>query len=99
MRSIIVALTAVTVSVASAAYAATPSSAPPSQILPTPAATAQAATQTYTSQSTTAFRPTNAFNNSAVPGATGFTIVPGDNSTVAGDHMATEVQRTGAYGN
>jgi hypothetical protein len=99
MKSIIVALTALTVSVAPAAYAATPSSASPSQILLMPTAPAQATTQTYSSQSTTTFRPTSAFNNSAVPGATGFTIVSGDNSTVAGDRMATEMQRTGAYGN
>ena len=98
MKSIILALTALTVSVGSAAYAAAPSPASPSQILPTPAAPAQPTLQTYNSQSTTMFRPTNAFNDSAVPGATGSTIVPGDASTVAGDRMATEMQQTGAYG-
>jgi hypothetical protein len=98
MKSIILALTALTVSVGSAAYAAAPSPASPSQILPTPAAPAQPTLQTYNSQSTTMFRPTNAFNDSAVPGATGSTIVPGDASTVAGDRMATEMQQTGTYG-
>jgi hypothetical protein len=36
--------------------------------------------------------------NPNVPGATGRTIVRGDNSTIAGDALATEMQRTGAYG-
>jgi hypothetical protein len=98
MKSIILALTALTVSVGSAAHAATPSPASPSQILPTPTAPAQPTLQTYSSQSNTMFRPTNAFNDATVPGATGFTIVPGDASTVAGDRMATEMQQTGAYG-
>jgi hypothetical protein len=31
-----------------------------------------------------------------VPGATGTTIVPGDNSTIAGDAAATLMQRTGS---
>jgi hypothetical protein len=38
-------------------------------------------------------------NNPSVPGATGYTIVPGDNSSVAGDGDATEMERTGTYGN
>jgi hypothetical protein len=98
MKSIILALTVLTVSAGSAAYAAAPSPASPSQILPTPAAPAQPTLQTYSSQSTTMFRPATIFNNAAVPGATGSTIVPGDASTVAGDRMATEMQQTGAYG-
>ena len=37
-------------------------------------------------------------DNPDVPGATGRAIVPGDNSTIAGDMAATELQRTGAIG-
>jgi hypothetical protein len=37
-------------------------------------------------------------NNPNVPGATGRTIVPGDNGTIAGDRSATMNFRTGAYG-
>ena len=37
-------------------------------------------------------------NDANVPGATGSTVVPGDNSTVAGDRAATISQRTGSYG-
>jgi hypothetical protein len=33
-----------------------------------------------------------------IPGATGRTIVLGDRSTIAGDALATQMQRTGAYG-
>jgi hypothetical protein len=36
--------------------------------------------------------------NPNVPGATGQTVVPGDNSTIAGDRAATVIQRDGAYG-
>jgi hypothetical protein len=37
----------------------------------------------------------DAYENPNVPGATGRTIVPGDHSTIAGDALATELQRTG----
>jgi uncharacterized iron-regulated membrane protein len=36
-----------------------------------------------------------AVTNPNVPGATGRTIVPGDNSTIAGDAAATRAQQTG----
>jgi hypothetical protein len=39
-----------------------------------------------------------AASNPDVPGATGRTIVPGDNSTIDGDSMATQMERTGALG-
>jgi hypothetical protein len=42
--------------------------------------------------SATAFQ---AEDNPSVPGATGRSVVSGDNSTIAGDEMATELQRTG----
>jgi hypothetical protein len=35
-------------------------------------------------------------NTSTAPGATGKTVVPGSNSTVAGDKSATEEQKKGA---
>jgi hypothetical protein len=37
----------------------------------------------------------NPVKNPDVPGATGNSIVPGDNSTIAGDAAATIMQRTG----
>ena len=39
-----------------------------------------------------------AASNPDVPGATGRTIVPGDNSTIDGDSSATQMERTGALG-
>jgi len=36
-------------------------------------------------------------NNPNVPGATGRTIVLGDNSTIGDDNLATVTQRTGKY--
>jgi hypothetical protein len=42
-------------------------------------------------------RTQQAAANPNVPGATGTTIVPGDNSTIAGDAEATRTQQTGAY--
>jgi hypothetical protein len=38
---------------------------------------------------------TNPADDPNVPGATGRVIVPGDNSTIAGDSLATLMQRTG----
>ena len=42
-------------------------------------------------------RTQQAAANPNVPGATGTTIVPGDNSTIAGDAGATRLQQTNAY--
>jgi hypothetical protein len=57
------------------------------------------ATQTYIGPTSTTMTPgpgaTPADENPRVPGATGQAIVPGDNSTVAGDRAATIEQRTG----
>jgi hypothetical protein len=39
-----------------------------------------------------------AASNPNVPGATGRTIIPGNNSTITGDAEATRQQQTGAYG-
>ncbi len=38
-----------------------------------------------------------AFENPTVPGATGETVVEGDNSTIRGDRRATIEQKTGAF--
>jgi hypothetical protein len=38
---------------------------------------------------------TNSAENPDVPGATGRSIVPGDNSSLSGDAAATMMQRTG----
>jgi hypothetical protein len=42
--------------------------------------------------------PSGAAQNPRVPGATGQTVVPGTNSTVAGDRPATGSARTGGAG-
>jgi hypothetical protein len=39
--------------------------------------------------------PSSLADNPNVPGATDYTIVPGDHSTVAGDRAATVLERTG----
>jgi hypothetical protein len=98
MNRMITALTVFSVSLGTAAYAGAPSSASPSEILPRPAPSSPATTQTYSSQSTM-FRQAGQANNPNVPGATGHTILPGNNSTVAGDRLATQMEQTGAFGN
>ncbi len=51
------------------------------------------ASSPYTlNSSSTAFQ---ADDNPVVPGATGRAVVSGDNSSIAGDETATELQRTG----
>jgi hypothetical protein len=90
MTKFATALTAMTFALGSAAYAGTPATATSSAASaksPTPHATA-----TYSSTS-------SLFGDAAnpdFPGATGRTIVPGSNSTISGDAMATQMERTGA---
>ena len=55
------------------------------------AAPHQQSTQTYVSSSMTG----SAAGNPNVPGATGSVIVRGDHSTIAGDALATQMQRNG----
>jgi hypothetical protein len=79
-----------TFALGSAAYAGTPATV----TSPAPSAKAPAlhATSTYSNTS-------SLFGDAAnpdVPGATGRTIVPGSNSTITGDSMATQMERTGA---
>jgi hypothetical protein len=91
MNSIIKALTVFTVALAPAAYAGTATSS----AAPT---TPPANTSTYSSQSTVFQGGGGSSMNPHVPGATGYSIVRGDNSTIAGDALATRMERTGAYG-
>jgi hypothetical protein len=98
MNRIITALTVFSMSLGTAAYAGAPSPVAPSEILAKPAPPSPATTQTYSSQSTM-FRQAGLANNPNVPGATGYTILPGNNSTVAGDRLATQMEQTGAFGN
>ncbi len=74
-----------------AAYAASPKSAPPTSAPPKALA--------FNSQGTiTGTVPIFSAANLNVPGATGRTIIRGNNSTIARDAEATEMQQTGAVG-
>jgi hypothetical protein len=90
MTKFATALTVMTFALGGAAYAGTPATAT------SPAASAKSptphTTATYSSTS-------SLFGDAAnpdFPGATGRTIVPGSNSTIAGDSMATQMERTGS---
>jgi hypothetical protein len=63
-----------------------------------PTASATAPTKTSMSYSSQSLGGAGLFSNINVPGATGRTIVPGDNSTIAGDEDATHLQQTSAFG-
>jgi hypothetical protein len=91
MAKFVTALTAMTFALGAAAYAGTPAT------VKTPAASANspAPQPTSLSYSSTSSPFVDAANPN-LPGATGRTIVPGDNSTIAGDAMATQMERTGA---
>ena len=65
---------------------------------PTPASTASIASSSVRLGSESTNGGASDVTNPNIPGATGRTIVLGDNSTIAGDALATEMQRTGAYG-
>lgn len=92
MTRIITAFTVLTVALGTAAFAGTTApAASASGHQPAPASL------TYSSRNTT-YRPASMAMNPTVPGATGSTIVPGDNSTIAGDAKATQMERTGSYG-
>jgi hypothetical protein len=91
MAKFVTALTVMTFALGAAAYAGTPAT------VKSPAASANSPAPQSTSltYSNTISMFGDAANPSA-PGATGRTIVPGDNSTVAGDAMATQMERSGA---
>jgi len=59
---------------------------------PTPSAAQSAATNSVASASTGI---SNRCADPNVPGATGYTIIPGNSSTISGDLAATMMQRTG----
>jgi hypothetical protein len=65
---------------------------------PTQASTAPIASSSVTLSSESTNGGASDVTDPNVPGATGRTIVLGDNSTIAGDALATQMQRTGAYG-
>jgi alpha/beta hydrolase fold len=64
----------------------------------TQASTAPIASSSVTLSSVSTEGCASDVTNPNIPGATGRTIVPGDNSTIAGDALATQMRRTGAYG-
>jgi hypothetical protein len=96
MTRFMTALTILTLALGSAAHAGAPSSvAPPTSAAtnsPTPTPTSRA----YSSES-------RMFSSNAAdpnfPGATGRVIVRGDNSTIAGDEAATQMEQTGSFEN
>jgi hypothetical protein len=91
MTKFVTTLTVLTFSLGAAAYAGTPAT------LTSPAASAKSPAPQSTSL--TYSNTISLFGSAAnpdVPGATGRTIVPGSNSTIAGDTMATQMERTGA---
>jgi hypothetical protein len=92
MAKFVTTLTVMTLALGTAAYAGTPAT------VKSPAASANSPTPQSTSLSySSTSSPFVDAANPNVPGATGQTIVPGDNSTIAGDAMATQIERTGAY--
>jgi hypothetical protein len=63
-----------------------------------PSTSAPAAGMTSADTNATTTSPTGAAMSPRVPGATGQTVVPGSNSTVAGDRPATANSKTGGGG-
>jgi hypothetical protein len=94
MTKFVTALTALTFALGAAAYAGTPSRTPSPASAPAKSPAPQPTSLTYSSTST----PFGAADPD-VPGATGHTIVPGNNSTIAGDAEATQMERTSAFSN
>jgi hypothetical protein len=89
MNKMITALASLSLALGTAACASTPQ---PVSSAATPSSYAALGSGNATTAGTTDAANPN------VPGATGRTIVPGDNSTIAGDAEATEMFRTGSYG-
>jgi hypothetical protein len=63
-----------------------------------PTANSPAAAMNTGDVKATAKTPTAMERSPSVPGATGRTVVPGSNSTVAGDHSGTAESKTGQAG-
>ena len=94
MTRIMTALTILTLALGSAAHAGAPSSVAP----PTSAAanSPMPASRAYSSGS----RMISSYAaDPNFPGATGRVIVRGDNSTIAGDEAATQMEQTGSFEN
>jgi hypothetical protein len=94
MAKFVTALTVLTFALGAAAYAGTPST-PTSATAGSPNAPAQQSTSLTYSNTVSLFGDAS---NPNVPGATGRTIVPGSNSTIAGASAATAMERDGALG-
>jgi len=94
MVKFVTAVSILTFSLGAAAFAGTPSNPAASTASPADPA-AQQSTHVLYANSISMF---GGAANPNVPGATGRSIVPGDNSTIAGDANATEEQRTGTLG-
>jgi hypothetical protein len=91
MTKFVTTLTVMTFALGAAAYAGTPAT------VKSPAVSANSpATQSTSLTYSSTISPFGDAANPNVPGATGRTIVPGDNSTIAGDAMDTQMERTGA---
>ena len=93
MSKFVTALTVLTFSLGAAAYAGTPAT------VTSPAASSRSPAPQRTSLTYSNTIPL--FGDAAnpnVPGATGRTIVRGTSSTIAGDAMTTNMERTGALG-
>ncbi len=93
MGKVVTVLTALTLAMGTAAYAGTPVSVNRAAPVSTQGQSQQASSLTYSN--TSSLFDAGA-GNPDVPGATGRTIVPGTSSTIAGDSMATNMERTGA---
>ncbi|HEY0182441.1 MAG TPA: hypothetical protein VGC09_06485 [Rhodopila sp.] len=94
MRKFVTTATVLVMALGSAAYAGTPT-----QVSPSPASsmnTSQHPATNLTYSSTSTMVGGYAANPN-VPGATGQAIVPGDHSTIAGDALATQMERTGGF--
>ena len=94
MTRIMTALTILTLALGSAAYAGAPSS-----VLPPTAASANSPTPTSGAYISESRMISSYATNPNFPGATGRVIVRGDNSTIAGDEAAKQMEQTGSFEN
>src|ERR1700677_2778347 len=96
MGKIVTTVTVLTVALGVAACANMPSSDVTQTATASPSPQS-AASLTYYNGTISPF-DSGIADNPAVPGATGRTIVPGDNSTIDGDSMDTQMERSGEIG-
>ncbi len=95
MGKMVTLLAVMTFGLGTAAYAGTPSAATSTVATSSNAPSPRTTSLTY-SNTSSVFG--GAAGNPDVPGATGQTIVRGTSSTIGGDAVATEMERTGALG-